>query len=122
MTDETVSGGPPFWFWPVVAMCAVVSAATLLSSCGPKPGPKPPVAPVIKVERIRVFCLEAKPPQSEPVRFIGPEGGCPDAFAGCLDLDGARGLLRYINALQDYTKSAWTLCGNAPLKEEEEHD
>lgn len=90
----------------LVACCRPDAAAPVV------PAPQP----MIEVRQVRIDCITDKPPKPSKVEFLGE--GCPEQFAACLTQDGARSLLRYLDELQQYAVSAWTMCGNEPLPEE----
>lgn len=74
-----------------VAACATSSAAPSSPSDGHCPEPQPPSLPV--------------------VRIAGPEDGCPEEWVGCLDLEGALALERYLRASQAWMREASARCG-----------
>jgi hypothetical protein len=77
----------------------------LLSCSHNVPAPTiPPPAPII--------CLKTPPPPL-PVNITvaGSMDGCPAPFSVCLTAGNAIALDEYIDALKEWTRNAWTLCG-----------
>ena len=70
--------------------------------------PSPAVAALVASSR---SCLPVAPPSlTSSIEVLGPEHGCPEAFA-CFDLDGGTRLLRYVESLEQYGREAWLRCG-----------
>jgi len=55
-------------------------------------------------------CLTEPPPKPMAVPLIGPEGGCPAEFAGCLDVDGGLALESNLRASKRWALNAWIRC------------
>lgn len=100
-------------------------ALALLTSCGlfcPKPDttPKPVVpAPLPEVRIIKTWtaCLETAPPV-KPEYAPLPGDQTPPPCLACFPDADARALLRYMNDLETWAKTAWSRCKNKPEKPE----
>lgn len=55
-------------------------------------------------------CVENPPPPPEHIVILGPESGCPEMFAGCIDVESGKQLARYLTALQVWAAAAWASC------------
>ena len=81
---------------------AVVLAG--LASCCPK-------REVLRVDKVRVGCLDTPAPRPEPITLAGPDEGCPDAFELCAGPEAARRIETYLRSAQRWIEQAEIACG-----------
>ena len=55
-------------------------------------------------------CPEHLPPVMPAIYVSGPEDGCPEEWVGCLDLEAALALERYLRASQSWMREASARC------------
>lgn len=55
-------------------------------------------------------CPELPPPVMPAIYLSGPEDGCPEEWVGCLDLEGALALERYLRASHAWMREASARC------------
>lgn len=55
-------------------------------------------------------CPEPPPPSLPVVRIAGPEDGCPEEWVGCLDLEAALALERYLREARAWMGEASARC------------
>lgn len=102
---DEAGNGPALWV--ALAWVACTAAIGMLSCCGGHaPAPRPPA-----LELERRACLAEPPPEPHGLTPAGPEQGCPETWAMCLERDGALALIDYLATLRRYAADAWDRCG-----------
>lgn len=86
--------------------------ALALNGCSKRPsGDRPIVLQPLPLEPLR--CVEAPPPTPNEIILLGPEDGCPEQFAACIDVPTGQRLAGYLTAIQVWSESAWAACKKA---------
>ena len=55
--------------------------------------------------------MEAPPSGNKLISVLGPQDGCPPAFAACLTLDDTLALTEHLEKLRSWAVEAWLRCG-----------
>ena len=85
-------------------------AAPILLSCAIACATSSPAFPARDRGPGDGHCPDRPPPELRGVRMAGPEDGCPEEWVGCLDLEAALALERYLREARAWMGEASARC------------
>lgn len=104
--------------------CLLLLVLLALAACHPCPRCVAPVVPAplpeVHVTTEQIPSLETEPPEAPTVKVIGPKGGCPAPWAGCLERADLDALDLYVDALETWAARAWVRAGRKPPAPEDD--